>query len=239
MGDATAVIAIARGLPVRLLTSHGGGEHRHRIVVNADSGILEAAQLAGRRVAVKKGTSTFGGLLGFLEGHEIEPADLQLIDMRPADMPEALASRSVDAIVASEPTPSLCEAGGGRALGTLGNLGSTYPILLVASEAFAASSADRVEGLLRSLERAAELIRTRPDEAAGIVAQETGLSRATATRAMGFHTYRLGLDDSTTASLASIARFLMDQGVISHLPDIRQPVAPGPPELPAAAAAEG
>lgn len=219
MGDTTAVIAIARGVRVRILTSHGGGEHRHRIMVGAGSGISGPAELAGRRVAVKKGTSTYGGFLELLDRYGIEPTTVEMVDLRPVDMPEALASRSVEAIVASEPTPSLCEAAGATELTTLGSLGSTYPILLMAGDSFAATEPDRISRMIRALERATELIHNHPAEAAAIVADETGLSLETAARAMNFHSYGVGYSTSTAESLTKTARFLFKQQLISRVPD--------------------
>jgi len=46
-------------------------------------------------------------------------------------MPEALSAGSIDAYVASEPTPSLAEARGARVMGTPGGLGNSYPLLTV------------------------------------------------------------------------------------------------------------
>ena len=132
MGDTTGMIAISRNAPLTVIASHGSGEHRHRILVGADSQIREVADLAGKRVGVKKGTSTYGGFLAFLAHYHLAPEELQVIDMRPADIPEALAAGSLDAFVASEPTPSLAELGGARELATLGGLGNTYPILILA-----------------------------------------------------------------------------------------------------------
>ena len=48
MGDTTAVIAAQRKAPIKIVASHGGGEHRHRIMVRNDSTITNAAGLAGK-----------------------------------------------------------------------------------------------------------------------------------------------------------------------------------------------
>ena len=106
MGDTTGIIAISN-FPVKIVASHGGGEHRHRIIARNGSGINSISDLKGKRVAIKFGTSTYGGFLLFAEKNNLSLDEMTLIDMKPIDMPAAIAAGSVDAVVASEPSPSL------------------------------------------------------------------------------------------------------------------------------------
>ena len=133
-------------------------------------------------------------------------------------MGDALLSGAVDAIVASEPTPSLVEERGGREIATLGRLGNTYPILLVARNDFLAAEPDTAAAFLRAMRRAARFIHDHPDESAGILAARTGLSTPVASRSMAHHYYALQLDDATRTSLNGIADFLLSQGVLDQPP---------------------
>jgi len=220
MGDATAIIAVARKAPVRIVASHGGGEHRHRIVAAAAAGVTSVQDLAGKRIGVKKGTSTYGGLLAFLDKRGIPRSAVELVDMRPADMPEALASGAVAAVAASEPTPTLAEARGCRAVATLGGLDNSYPIMLVMREEFVRRRPGDAARFLRGLKRGAEFIRSRPEEAAAVLAAATGLPLEVARQAMARHTYDLSLDASVLGSLAKTAAFLKAQGVVEEAPDL-------------------
>ncbi len=78
MGDTTALIALSRNLPVQLLFSHASGEHRHRLMVMNPT-LTTIDDLRGKRIGVKKGTSTYGGLLKLLRGYGISERDVQLI----------------------------------------------------------------------------------------------------------------------------------------------------------------
>jgi len=220
MGDTTAVIAVARNAPVRIVASHGGGENRHRIIVARTSGITSVRGLAGKRVAVKKGTSTYGGLLAYLKAHGVDPGRVSIIDMRPTDMPESLAAGSVDALVASEPTPSLAETRGGRQLATLGGLDNTYPILLVMRREFCESRPDDAVRFLRAMARAVTFIHEQPDSARDLLGKATGLPVDVAGKAMGHHTYGLTLGRDVTSSLARTAEFLVSQGVTEAALDL-------------------
>jgi len=225
MGDATAVVALARNAPVVLLASHGAGENRHRIIVRPDRGIKTPADLIGKRIAVKRGTSTYGGFLAFLKKHGLDVTRLNVVDMRPSDMPTALAAGSIDALVASEPTPSLAEQHGGRPLATLGGMGNTYPILLLARKRFLAGYRDETVRFLRAMMRAERFLREHPDEAVKIVAKQTSLPPEVTRRAMGFHTYHVNLDETTLRSLLQTAEFLKGEGVIRRVPTIEATAA--------------
>jgi len=226
MGDTTAVIAAAQRAPVKILASHGGGEHRHRILVKKDSPIHQAGDLVGKKVAVKKGTSTYGGLLAWAEKQGLDLKKVEVMDLRPEDMPEALAGSAVDAIVASEPTPSQVEAKGyGRELATLGGLGNTYPVLLVVRVRFVQEHPEAIPRFLRAMQRGADFLRDHPDEAVRLVAQSSGLPEEVAREAMGRHEYAVNLDEEITRSLDQIAQFLLSQGTIEQLPDWSQALA--------------
>ena len=225
MGDATAVIAVSRGAPLTIIASHGCGEHRHRIVVAADSPISDVADLVGKRVGVKKGTSTYGGFLALLAQHQVDPDGLWVIDMRPADMPEALVAGSVDAFVASEPTPSLAEVQGACELATLGGLGNTYPILVLASHDLIARSPEKLPRFLRALRRAEQFVQAQPEHTATVLARVTGLSPELARQAIRRHTYEIRLDETIRLSLKQTAVFLQTQGIIPQVPDFEVTIA--------------
>ena len=224
MGDTTAIITVSRRVPITIIASHGRGEHRHRLMVKADSAIRTPADLIGETVAAKKGTSTYGGFLAFLASRGLDASQVRIVDMRPSEMPEALLAGSVDAFVASEPTPSLAEVRGARELATLGGLGNNYPILVLAKSGLLAKRPDDVRRFLRALHRAEVFVKDHPEETTEILAKATGLPPDVAGRAMQRHSYALTLDSEVLASLEKTARFLKGQGTIDEVPDFSEAV---------------
>ena len=152
MGDTTGIIlSVRRGKSFKIVCSHGGGKHRHRIIVSKGSGIETISDLETKKIGVKKGTSTHGGLLLFAEKHGLNLRE-EIVDMPPSLQLTALAAGEVDAIVASEPTPSQAEAGEyGYQLATLGGLQNTYPILLAVNRRFAEDHPEVVSKVLKAL----------------------------------------------------------------------------------------
>ncbi|MBF0586377.1 ABC transporter substrate-binding protein [Prosthecochloris sp. N3] len=222
MGDAAAVIALSRNPSLVLLASHSSGEHRHRIMVPGTSRLHGPQDLKGKRIGIKKGTSTYGAFLKFLDTNAIDPSSVTIVDLSPPSMGDALISGSLDAFVASEPTPSAAEQRGARELATLGGLGNTYPIVLLTRKRMVDERPDDIRKLTRALQRAAVFIETNHDSAAAIMARGTGLGRQETSQAMMRHDYQLELNETTLQSLQQTAEFLHSQGTIPIEPDIRQ-----------------
>ena len=222
MGDTTALIASSRGAPLTIIGSHGAGEHRHRLVTMPDNGVSRPADLAGRRVAVKKGTSTYGGYLAWLKKNGVDPSEVDTMNMRPSEMPDALAAGSIDAFVASEPTPSLAEARGAEEVATMGGLGNEYPIFLLAKQSLLAHRPDEMRRFLRAIQRAERFIAERPEETARLLARITGLDAEVSRRAMQRHRYALRLDEAIRRSLRDTAEFLVSEGIIDSPPDLEE-----------------
>jgi len=220
MGDTTALLAVSRITDLRIIASHGAGEQRHRIIVAGNSPLTNLTDLKGKRVGVKKGTSTHGGFLALLAANGINPADLKVIDLDPGIMPEALAAGSLDALVASEPTPSLAEQRGGRELADLGGLGNNYPLLLLVKVGLINQHSEQLRRFFRAMTRAEQFIRQQPAEAMTIISKETGLTPEMTRAAMQRHSYRMQLDAVTRQSLNKTALFLKEQKKIGQLPDL-------------------
>lgn len=227
MGDTAAIIMVARNPKFVIVASHATGEHRHRIMVKKDSTIQDINDLKGKRLGVKKGTSTYGGLLAALKKSNITPTDIGIIDLTPPTMTEALMAGSIDAFAASEPTPSSAEEKGARELMTLGGLGNEYPILTVANGDMIERHKGAVLKLLKAMKKAEVYAKNNPEEMVAMMSAETGLSPETARKAMQLHEYRLRLDASILSSLEQTAQFLKGQGILSDLPDFTKVVQNG------------
>ncbi len=220
MGDTAAVIAVARNPEFVILASNATGEDRHRLMVRSDSKARALKDLKGKRLGVKKGTSTYGGLLAALDKEGLSSDEIDIVDLDPPAMVDALLAGSLDGFVASEPTPSAAETKGARQLMTLGGLGNEYPILIVADRKRLAGREGEIRSFLKALKRAEQYAADHPDETAAIMADETGLSPKVAEEAMKRHRYRIRLDGAILSSLERTACFLQGQTILEELPDI-------------------
>lgn len=221
MGDTTAILAMSRNAPLEFIASHASGEDRHRLVVASDSPYQTIQDLVGRRIGIKKGTSTYGGYLKFLASQGIAVDRIDVVDLDPDTMPEALAAGSIQAFAASEPTPTLGESRGARELATFGGLGNNFPIMMLATERLIRERPDDLRRFLAVLREAEAFVASEPEQAAEIVAKSIGLPPEATARAMSRHQFRLNLDPETLASLRETAEFLRTQGVVETVPPFR------------------
>lgn len=219
MGDTTALQLLSR-YPGRfvLIGSHSSGPGRHRIVVSAeDRSILRLADLAGRKLAVKKGTSTHGGLL-LVDRQKGVGLTGNILDLKPGLQLNALAAGEVDAIVASEPTPSIAEAKGyGRVLAPLRVDGMRFPIVILAEKTWANGHKKEITGLLDRLSSLYGSLDT--DAAVTLLESILGLKAPVLRASMALHDYSFTPAGDLTGELTLLHRALSDQGFFKSLPD--------------------
>lgn len=226
MGDTTTIFATAQNENLKIFASHSTGEHRHRLIVRNDAPYKTLEDLRGKRIGIKKGTSTHGGFLAALAAGNIPRAAITVVDLNPNTMPAALMAGSLDAFAASEPTPSLAEEKGGRELITFGGLGNQYPIMMLAHASFLINREKDLVCFVAALRSAEAFVRKYPDETVKILGDATGLPSEVTRRAMKRHSYRLALDEVILSSLRDTAQFLKKQNKIKQLPDLSLAVTP-------------
>jgi len=221
MGDAPAIIAVASGMPLKIVASYGGGEKMHRLVAAANSGIHKPADLVGKRVAVQMGSSTHGAFLLFLSKHKVDAKDVKLVPLDPSDMPEAMTSGQIDAAVGSEPWPSNIEerVKGSYDVATLSGLGNNFPLVMLVTDRYAKECPEAVVAALRAIQKAVNFMHQHPDQAAALISETTGVPAVKEQKVMQTLAWGVVLDNATINSLKQTADFLYRQGKISQLPD--------------------
>ncbi len=224
MGDAAVVISCARNAGLVVLASYGGGEYRHRMISRKGLELKVPSDLKGKTIAVKKGTSTYGGLLAWLARNNMSRSDINLVDMRPGDMIEALSAGSIDVLCASEPTPTLAEVRGGHSFGDLSGLGNNYPILLVARKKYVEGHEEQVVQFLRAMAQAVDRVNRSPEEVSLLLSRVTGMAVELSRQSLANHQFAMTLNDATLNSLNQTGAALADFGAISSAPDIRDSI---------------
>src|SRR5262245_16566708 len=114
MGSIPFLAAVSNGVPLVLIAHLHGDPLRpdystgHSIVAGPGTGIDRGAikALKGKRIALPRGTGAEGYLLGHLRSNGMTVEEVQLINVKPADLPTALARKDADAIAVWEPWPS-------------------------------------------------------------------------------------------------------------------------------------
>lgn len=221
MGDVTTIITLAAHPHLKVIASHGTGERRHRLMVRMTSPYHSLADLKGKKIGVKRGTSSHGALLNALEKAGLSTDDVELVDLPPTikGMIEPLLIGRVEAFVASEPTPSQSETLGARELLILTDEDNNYPIFLVADNDFLATRPHDVVLFLKALSQAEEFIRQNRKSAIHFLSDAIILDPTIIPHYLHWHKFDLRLDDKIITSLERTAAFLQNEQLINTIPD--------------------
>lgn len=218
LGDLPTITILASGLPVKAIACVGGGNKRERLMIT-DPGITDFTQLVGERIGLTRGTSGFNAFQLLCQQYEVSLNDFTIIHIRPSDMPEALASGQVKAVLTWEPTPSLIEAAGiGHELLNMEGSPVIFPMILVARSSVLQSDPEAVLKVLRALRRAQEFMEKYPGQASQIITKTTGLYPELAQRSLSYHFYTVGWSSEVEASLRITGEMMYAEKTLRHLP---------------------
>lgn len=224
MGDVPALIVLSKDERIKIAARYMTSEHMHRIVVSGASGIKKPSDLNGKKIAVQAGTSTNGALLLYLKKNGIDKKDVTIVPLSPQFFPEAMRRGEIDAVAGSEPWPQnvLDQNPGSYQMTTLGGLGSNYPHVILARENFLKTHPKEVMTILKTVAEAEQMLTEKPQEAAEIVAKSTGRTAKKELDAFSEINWELGIDETVEASLTQTAEFLLSEGKLKKMPDIKK-----------------
>ena len=221
MGDAPAVQLISQDQGAKIVARLVGGKGMHRFIAWND--IQEPKDLEGKKLGIQQTSSTHGAFLQWAEANDVNVNNITFLYLNPRDIPLAMQSRQIDAMGGSEPwavnTENLC-GDDVHELGNSSGLGSTFPIVLVASERALDDKPEAIKAVLKALDRGNGFIKSNWTEAMEICAGRTGLSMDDQSRCSGFQFYELGFNGTDVESMNMTARSMMDFGKISQMPEV-------------------
>ncbi len=113
VGASFGVIAgISKGVPVTTVAIYAYGGDRMALGVRKDAGIKTLKDLYGKKVAFQSGSMGQQMFITMSSVEGLDTSKIEAVYLENVNMPAALASKSVDAIVTWEPLPSQLEAKG-------------------------------------------------------------------------------------------------------------------------------
>ena len=225
MGDVPALFALASARPCVLVASYGGGEGMHSLVVSQQSGITSPKNLEGKKIGVHFGSSTHGAISLYLKAHGLLDS-VKLVNIKQSALVEALITGDIDALAASEPSPSLAlrKVAGTTRLATLGGLGNDYPLMMVASKAFADAHPEAIKALIAGTRKGVDYINSDPASAGTELSKVTGVSAQLEQDTLRKLDWQVRLNEPILASLEQTAAFLHSIGRLKKIPDVRAAV---------------
>lgn len=233
-GSSTTVVAIAQGVPAKVIWIHNIIGDNEALVVRRGSAFQTVADLRGATIAAPFGATTHYHLLTALDLAGVDAADVRVLDMPPTEMLAAWQRGDIDGGFVWEPTLAAMLENDGRVLiasGALAEQGYVTGDIGIVRNGFAEQYPEIVVQYIRNQIRAVELIRDNPVRAAEAIAAELSLDATEARRQMDSLVFvdgeaqlspeYLGTPERP-GSLADVfvetGRFLAEQDTISEAP---------------------
>ena len=224
MGDAPAVQLISKGIGAKIIGRIAGAEGMHRII--SDINITEPKDLEGKRVGMQQSSSSHGAFLQWCEANDVNTDNITFVYLDPSRLAQTMmpnVPNRIQAMVGSEPwainTENLC----GDSVHELGNssgLGSSFPIVLVASHKAIAEKGEALSRLLEAMDMANDHINSDWNDSMIICASHTGLTVQDQSKGSGLQFFELGFNATDVQSMTMTAMGLMDFGKIDSVPVI-------------------
>jgi sulfonate transport system substrate-binding protein len=194
------------------------------LVTRADSGISEVEDLAGKTVAVTRGTDPHIFLVRALTEHGLTEGDIEEVLLQHADGRNALINGDVDAWAGLDPMMAEAELEQGATLFYRAPELNTWGVLNV-DETFAAEHPEIVEAVIAAYERGRTWSLENPDELAAILAGAAGLSDQVADRQLErTDLSRPAIGDPQRDSILGAGLVLQEAGVIEADVDVEATV---------------
>jgi len=212
------VKALIQTSPLSIIASSDKFENDY-IVGRKDRGIEKVTDLKGRRIGVTMGSINELYLARFLELNDIAASEVTLVNLKPAQFVEALASGEVDALIAWQPyIHRIREEQPNSILWQAQNNQAAYG-LLAGRNGWLTSHSKTVEQFLRALEQAERYVLSSPDQAKEIVQERLGYDSTYIDSVWPQHQYSLTLDFSLVIAMNDEAHWL-----IEHDPSVEKEV---------------
>jgi ABC-type nitrate/sulfonate/bicarbonate transport system substrate-binding protein len=202
-------------------------------LINVDSGIKTLRDLKGKKLGVSIGSGSEVYLFNVLAKAGLKPADATYVNLRPEDMPGALANGSVDAINTWQPNIANAErllGGKAKVLDTAGIYNETWDLVMM--QDYLNTHARQATAMIRALLDAETFIRDNRAETIDILSKVVGVERSVVESSWSNFEFRVALDPALLDILEAHSRWRLatgnlPQGVTS-VPDYRKVIFAGP-----------
>jgi ABC-type nitrate/sulfonate/bicarbonate transport system substrate-binding protein len=213
--ETPVVLAVLHGRQLSVLATIETSTENTVLLARADSGITSPALLPGMRVGVARGTNGEFFLDTLLVRHRVERTSVQLVDMTPEEMPDAMDRGAVDAVAIWSPVSTrIQDRMGARVRGFPAKDIYFESFDIVTRRGFVEERSGQAEKLLRALVRAEAFVREHPDQARRIVADATKLDSRQIGAIWGLFDFRVRLDQSLLLLMEEEARWAIRSGLV-------------------------
>jgi sulfonate transport system substrate-binding protein len=217
-GNTPPIFGAASNAKVKVVAAYDGGGNGDQILVHADSPIKTIADLRGKSIAVGKGSSANGHILGQLEKAGLSPSDVKFVFLQPADALSAFTQHQTDAWAIWDPYTAQAQAElPVRSIGQAKGVTNGYWFGIASDQALTDPKRNTaLQDLLVRFEKAVRWAQDHPQQWADSYAAAVGLEPKVAAVAQA-RSLRLPteLDDEIVTSEQTLADLFAESGQIA------------------------
>jgi ABC-type nitrate/sulfonate/bicarbonate transport system substrate-binding protein len=219
--ETPVVFAELQGHSLSILASIGSSRRDMAVVALKEAEIAKPGDLKGKRIGVSRGTSGDFFLDTLLLHNGVDRGDVLLVDLVPAEMGEALASRRIDAAATWHPTVLLLQQRfGEKVQAFLEEELYTNILLIVGRRGFAEQRPEVAKRVLRALLDAEAFFRTRPEEARRVAASALGEDPGTLHTMLRLFDFEVQLNQSLLVLMEEEQRWAIRDGLVPPQPKV-------------------
>jgi ABC-type nitrate/sulfonate/bicarbonate transport system substrate-binding protein len=191
-------------------------------IVRAD--IRNPADLKGKKIATRKGSTAEYFLTTYLTKNGINPADVNIINLGPEENAPALLAGNIDGFFIWGPYPALALKIMGDKARVLTTARGYYleQLYLTANRNFAQANPDTVVKVLKAIQSANEHIRSNPNDSAEIVARRTKGALDVVSSVIQIKPFSLQFGPENREQLSKLIEFLRSNGKLKTLASVDQ-----------------
>ncbi len=202
------MLAAMRGEKIYVIATLVDTDKDVVIVARKDRGISWPRGLKGKKIGVSIGTNGEFFMDAFLISHGISRNEVEVVNLSPKEMIDALTKGEVDAVSTWNPhVIRLQKELGAKGITFYGEGIYTETFNISAARDFVHKKPETVKKVLRSLIRAVEFIRGNPDKSRGIISNYIKMDEAMIGELWGIYHFKVTLDQSLLITLENQARW--------------------------------
>ncbi len=203
----------------------------HELIARRDRSINRPEDLRGKTIGVPRGTNAEFFLGRFLTFNKLSLGDIEIVNLPPFAMAEALVDGKVDAVMAWDPYSfEIMQRLGDKVVSWPGEGGQPYFWLLVSTDKFIKARPRVAEELLRALHQAELFLKSEKKESIAIVATQLGIDPTVLNSTWSKYSHELSFDQSLIIAMEDEARWMIHNKLTdqTQLPDFLDYLDPAP-----------
>ena len=190
-----------------LVTILDSAQHA-KALARKDRNISTPQDLVGKKVATTIGTTAHFFLVTFFALNGIDTSDVEIVNLKPGEMVEAIVDGDVDAIFAWEPNILESQKSlGDNAIVLPSDVGYLQTFNLTTKNDFIENHPESIRKIIKALAKAEEFTKDNREESVDIIASRLGADREDIDKLWDGYRFRLSLSQTLIMTLEDEARW--------------------------------